>query len=190
VCQPTCVAKTCGAPDGCGSTCEPCPSEQNCVDCILKVHVVDRTYDGARLDTVTVAVDYNPPEGAALPGIADLRFDLTGPAKVVRAGISKRLLDRGKTLHRDALTGEAWSMLGDERLQLLLLSASGKEPVDAGRLAVFKLKIGSAEEPALTPVVIALMEREQIFAPSDADEALWTTSIGAPLSIWPEVGDE
>lgn len=189
-CQATCLQKTCGATDGCGGLCEPCPSDESCSDCILRVHVLSRTYDEGRLDTVTIAVDYNPPEGAELPGIADLRFDLTGPAKVLRAGIAKRLLDRGKTLHRDALTGEAWTQLGEERLQLLLLSKSGKETLDAGRLAVLRLQIGSAEEPALVPVVLSLVEREQIFAPQAADEALWGGSLGSPISIWPEVGHE
>ena len=50
--------------------------------------------------------------------------------------------------------------------------------------------MGSAEEPALVPIVISLIEREQIFAPKLADEALWTSSIGDPISIWPEVGHE
>ncbi len=190
VCQPTCLEKTCGAPDGCGGTCDPCPADENCPDCILRAHVIKRTYDGGRLDRVTIAVDYNPAEGAELPGIADLRFDLSGPAKVVRTGIAKRLHERGKTLHRDGLTGEAWTMLGEEKLQLLLLSQTGKEKLDAGRLALVELQVGSEEEPALVPVVISLIEREQIFAPKAADEALWTSSIGDPISVWPEVGHE
>ena len=75
-------------------------------------------------------------------------------------------------------------------LQLLLLSKTGNEKLDAGRLALFELQVGSAEEPALVPIVISLIEREQIFAPKLADEALWTSSIGDPISIWPEVGHE
>ncbi len=190
VCQPSCLSKNCGAPDGCGGTCDPCPSDENCPDCILRAHVLERTYDDGRLDRVTIAVDFHPPEGAELPGIADLRFNLTGPARVVRTGIAKRLHERGKTLHRDGLTGEAWTMLGEDRLQLLLLSKSGKEKLDAGRLALFELQVGSEEDQALVPIVISLIEREQIFAPRAADEVLWTSSIGDPISIWPEVGHE
>ena len=81
-------------------------------------------------------------------------------------------------------------MLGEDRLQLLLLSKTGNEKLDAGRLALFELQVGSAEEPALVPIVISLIEREQIFAPKLADEVLWTSSIGDPISIWPEVGHE
>ena len=53
-----------------------------------------------------------------------------------------------------------------------------------------KLQVGSEEDPALVPIVISLIEREQIFAPRAADEVLWTSSIGDPISIWPEVGHE
>jgi hypothetical protein len=189
-CQPSCVGASCGEPNGCGGSCEPCPVDQNCTDCLLRIHVVDRQFTDGRLSDVTVAVDYNPPAEAILPGIADLRLRIEGPATVARVGLAQRLVDRGKNLRVDGLTGRAWSTTSDGAVQLLVLSPNAGGTIDAGRLAVVRLTVGTPQVPAQMPVIISIVERTQTFAPKTADQVLWSGGYGTPISVWPEAPNE
>ena len=189
-CTPTCVGATCGDPDGCGGVCAPCPSDQNCADCALRAHVVDKEITEGQLTGLTIAIDYNPPAGAPLPGIADLRLKVEGPATVARVGLAQRLVDAGKSLTVDGTTGRSWQVTKDGHVQLLVLSPGAKQPIDPGRLAVIRFRVGETGAPALVPVVFSLVQREQIFAPRKADEALWSGGFGDPISVWPEVPSE
>jgi hypothetical protein len=188
-CEPSCVGQTCGEGDGCGSACGPCPTDVSCDDCVLRLSVVERERIGGVLTGVTIAIDYHPSSGTPLPGIADFRLKIQGPATVARVGLAQRLTDLGKELSVDGTTGRAWRTTAAGDTQLLLLSPSTSAPITAGRVAVVRLTLGTVDNPAQMPVAVSLIEREQIFAPKVADEALWSGGFAKPVSIWPEVSD-
>ena len=189
-CEPSCLGLSCGDPDGCGGECGPCASDQNCSDCALKMYVVERELVKGTLVGVTLAIDYLPPTGSPLAGIADLRLKVTGPAEVARVGLAQSLTDLGKDLSVDSATGRAWRTDKNNDVQLLLLSPRTAEPITSGRLAVLRFKVGTTESPARIPVAFSLVQREKILAPKAADEVLWTGGFGEPVSVWPEVNGE
>lgn len=188
-CAASCVGKACGDDDGCGQACTPCASDENCSDCALRLHVVDREVVGGVLRSVTVALDYHPTAGAALPGIADIRMRLTGPATLERVGTGQALIDAGKAPHADPVTGKPFRMLADDSVQILVLATGNVDPIGAGRWLVMQLRLGSDGQPATRPVALELVVRESILAPPAADQLLWSGGFGAPVVIWPGAND-
>jgi len=152
--------------------------------------VVERELVQGTLVGVTLAIDYLPPAGAPLAGIADLRLKVTGPAEVARVGLAQPLTDLGKDLSVDSATGRAWRRDKNDDVQLLVLSPRTAQPISAGRLAVLRFKVGTTDAPAQIPVSFSLVQREKILAPKGADEVLWSGGFGEPVSVWPEVNGE
>ncbi|MGM0577188.1 MAG: hypothetical protein ACQEXJ_15795 [Myxococcota bacterium] len=186
-CAPDCLGKACGDDDGCGGTCGPCPRDASCEDCPLRVLVVDREVEDGRLVGVTIAVDFQPEDGVARPGIADVRLRVGGPAHLERVGMGAALVDAGKELHVDAATGRAWRTLPDGVVQTMVLGTKSAKRIEGGRWLLHRFRVGTEERPARVPVTFSLVEREAIFAPTDADQALWGEPLGEPVSVWPEV---
>jgi hypothetical protein len=184
-CAASCAGKACGDDDGCGQACTPCASDENCSDCALRLHVVDREVVAGVVRSVTVALDYQPPAGAALPGVADIRMRLTGPATLERVGTGQALIDADKAPHADPATGKPFRTLADDSVQILVLSTGNVDPIGAGRWLLLQLRLGADGQPATRPVALELIVRESILAPPAADQLLWSADFGAPVVIWP-----
>ena len=190
VCEPTCIGKACGDDDGCGGVCGPCAADENCTDCVLHALVVDKDLSSDGVGYVTIAVDFHPPADATLPGIADLRLEVQGPATLERIGTGEAVEAAGKALHLDPLTGKAYRARKDGSLQALLLSPKSKETLGEGRWLLYRFRVGEEGRPAKVPVAFSLVEREKILAPADADQMLWSGGFGEPISVWPEVSGD
>lgn len=186
VCEPRCSVTSCEQPDGCGGSCPPCPRDRTCTDCPMALSVVDRKVSGQAVREVTVALDFAPAAGAALPGVADLRFSLAGEAELTQVAIGEALVAGRKELAADPETGRPFRMLGDGTLQLLVLSTTSPDPIPAGRWLFLTFRIGAAYGAPTSPTALrlALIAREAIFAPPPADAALWGTEFSTPLVVW------
>ena len=165
---------------------------------MLRLQVLEEAGAGGAQE-VTLALDFQPADGGALPAIADLRFAIAGPAEVLSVGVGQAVHDAGKELFVDPHTGQPFRVLpatgeAGSVVQLLVFSTGPSEPIPAGRLAVLRVAIdeAAAGDPPLgsVPVTVRLIEREETFAPPPADATLWGGGYGEPVVVWPEVDDE
>ncbi|MFT7582795.1 MAG: hypothetical protein ACI9MR_004478, partial [Myxococcota bacterium] len=186
VCAADCVGKTCGDDDGCGGSCTPCETDENCDSCALRLHVVERQVTDGVLRSVTIALDFQPPADTPLPGVADIRFRIDGPATLERVGTGQALIDAAKTPHADPVTGKPYRELADGAYQVLVLSTANANDIGTGRWLIFRLLMGRDGQAARLPVSISLLDREAILAPPGADQVLWSGGYSAPVVIWPE----
>lgn len=190
VCQPKCSAATCEKDDGCGGTCPSCEVVSTCTDCPLGLEVVDAELtSGPRplVKTVTVALDFRPPMGATLPAMADLRFRLDGPAELSEVAIGESLITAEKGFYNDPETGHAYRELPDGTIQLLVLSTTNTTPIPAGRWLFLKLAVAaSADATSFMPLVLALVERDEVLAPASANAVLGGARYDAPIVVWPD----
>ncbi len=188
-CAPQCDGKSCTDADGCGGTCGPCPSEVSCTDCWLKLVVVDRVKSNGRTTQVVLAIDYAPPAGAALPTLADLHLTLAGPAKLEQVGIGEPLTSAGKKLYPNPNTGHVYQVLPDGTIRLLVMSTANSKPIGPGRWILLKVSLGAAadaaEAPADRPLVARLVPHNEIFAPTQVDQPLWSQPIDGAVVVWP-----
>lgn len=187
-CQPSCSVETCEQADGCDGKCPACPRDVSCTDCPLALSVVDREIVEGRVRSVTVALDFAPKMATALPGMADLRLRVEGNAELVEVAIGESLITSEKGFYMDPETGRAYRELPDGTLQLLVMSTNNTRDIPAGRWLFLKFRFAPSfgAETSVTPLVLALVEREEIFAPAAADAALWGSHFGASLVIWPD----
>jgi len=186
VCPPSCGVDSCEQPDGCGASCADCPRDVSCTDCPMALRVVDRKVVAGAVREVTVALDFQPADGAPLPGLADLRFRLRGDAELTQVATGEALLAAHKGFADDPETGRPFRVMGDGTLQLLVLSTASNDPIPAGRWLFLTFRLGApygALEHAFA-FELALVEREAIFAPPPADAALWGATLGTPLVVW------
>ena len=191
VCQPDCRTKSCGEGDGCGGLCEPCPTDISCQDCPLVLEVVETRRDSeGDVRYVVVAVDYKAPVGSELPGLADLRFDFSGPAKVVSVATGSVLNVQGARLFADPGTGQYYRVLPEKTLQLLLKPGQPNAALPSGRWLFVEFELGDDEGPAKVPFTLKVVSRKQTFAPVDADAALWSGGYSNPVVVWPWMNDE
>ena len=193
-CQPACSEALCGQGDGCGGACGPCASTESCAACTLRLSVVDQVVQGGVVQEVTLALDFAPPAGKPLPSMADLRIAMSGPAEVKSVGVGPTVMDAKKELYVDGTTGKPFRVLPDGSVQVLIFSTGNTATIAPGRLLVLRVRI---HQPASTtpplgsvPAVFKLVEREETFAPAEADAVLWGGGYGGTVSVWPEVGDE
>jgi len=185
VCAASCVGKACGDDDGCGQPCTPCATDENCGACVLRLHVVDQEVVDGAVRGVTLALDYQPPTDATLPGVADIRLKITGAATLDRVGTGQALIDAGKSPHADPDTGKPYRALNDGTYQVLVLSTGNVDPIGAGRWLLLHVRLGQGGQLATRPVAVELVVRESILAPPAADQLLWGGDFGDPVVIWP-----
>lgn len=143
--------------------------------------------DGS-LHSVVLALDFNIGESPAMPTLADLRLRVTGPALLEQVGLGEAALAAEKTLTRSPSTGRPYQDLGDDVLQFLLMSSGNTNAIGSGRWLFFKFIIGDTAREG--PVQVAVVKREQTFAPPAADSLLWSQDYDTPVVIWPEVRNE
>ena len=189
VCQPVCSAALCEQPGGCGADCGPCAITQSCSDCVLKLQVVDQVAKDGVLSEVTLALDFTPPDGSALPTMVDLQLRATGPAELKSLGLAPALTDAKKVLFSDPDTGRPFQKLDDDVYRILVFSTSNTNTIAVGRWLLLKFKIGpktaaEAATWALEPAVIRILQREETFAPAPADATLWAGGYSDPVVVW------
>lgn len=183
-CAPDCAGKTCQDDNGCGAACGPCERLASCEGCPLRLVVVEREIEDGYVRGVTVALEYLPPEGAALPGIADIRVKLDGPVTLSRVGLGEPLLQAQKALAPDPQTGLPYRVLPDGSTQVLVMSASNINRIGGGRWLYFQVELGTGSEPAHTPLIMSLVPGEEILAPAAANEALFGASLTEAVVVW------
>jgi hypothetical protein len=188
VCEPRCGAARCGVDDGCGGTCAPCTTVASCADCPLRLSVVSRELtSGAapRITSVTLALDFSAAMGSPLPGMADLRLQVEGPAELAEVAIGESLISARKGLFNDPDTGLPWRLLPDGTVQLLVLSTTSQADIPPGRWLFLTFRFERDEADLLAaPLQVALIEREEVFAPVAADGLLRGQRFGGPVVIW------
>ncbi len=187
-CGPSCSVETCEQVDGCDGKCPACPRDVSCSDCPLTLSVVDREIVDGRVRSVTVALDFAPKLGTPLPGMADLRLRVLGDAELAQVAIGESLITSEKGFYMDPETGRAYRELADGTLQLLIMSTNNTRDIPAGRwlFLTFRFAPSFGADASVTPLILALVEREEIFAPAAADAALWGSHFGASLVVWPD----
>lgn len=183
-CVPSCPHVACGADDGCGGLCPACPTEQSCEECPLRLHIVER--DDPFL---SVAVDFAPLEGAALPTLADLRLRVEGDATLLGIEVGEAVLAADKAPFPDPRTGEPFQVdgLGDgvQLVRVVLGSIASTSTVGAGHWLTWRFRLGGAFTPLDAPVVMGLLTDEAVLAPPAAEQQLWGTGIEGALAVWP-----
>jgi len=146
--------------------------------------VVDRTIEDGFVRRVTVALEFHGAAGAALPALADLRLKVEGPAALARVGMADAVLQAGKRVLPAPQTGRAFQVLPDGTHQILLAGGSPSTRIGSGRWLLLDVDLGTADGPAHTPMVMSLVAREGILAPTAADQTLWNTPLGQPVVVW------
>jgi len=189
-CMPACALSPCETADGCGGTCGPCATYESCTDCPLKLSVMEVEDYGGVLRTVTLRVDFSPAEGDALPGIADIRMNVSGPVELKSVGVSPVILDAEKELFVDPNTGKPFRELADGTTQILIFSSANTTKIPGGHWLYLKFKFAKDAAQSAEPAVFQLVEREQIFAPPDADSALWKAPLDGQVVVWSQVADD
>ena len=184
-CAPQCAGKTCSDDDGCGGTCGPCPNELSCTDCTLRLAVVDRVITDGATSSVTLAIDYFPPDGGALPTLADLRFRLDGPVKLLQVGIGEPMLTAGKRLFPHPDTGLPYQVAADGSYRVLAMSTESGTRVTGGRWVLLRVAFVGDGGPATKPLIARLLAHEQTLAPPAADQPLWNQPIDGTVVVWP-----
>ncbi len=131
-------------------------------------------------DELVLGIDFTPPEGGALPRMAELRLRIEGPATLVDVDSGPALKHAGKALYRDPFTQKAFKLAPDGAYRLLAYGASSASEIGAGRVAEVRVRItGDAR------VTVSLQRRQQTFAPANADAQLQATSYDLPLVVRP-----
>ena len=185
VCQPACDVAVCEQDDGCEGVCPPCPSDVSCADCPMVLTEVERELGGEALVSVTLALDFLPPEGAAEPGMADIRLRATGHGRLDAVALGEALMAADKELYVDAMTGKPFRELADGTIQLLILSTTDTQTIGVGRWLFLKFVFPPSDDPEW-PAVYSLVKREQTLAPPLADQVLWGAELDQPVVVWPE----
>jgi len=181
-CRPTCSVATCGADDGCGEACAPCPRAESCPECPLKLSVVERLPAEGPVRTLTLALDYAPGDNVPLPAMADLRLRVGGDASLRQVGLTPEVMATGKELLTHPHTGQAWQV-GDDgihRVTLLSMAGRSESTLPSGRWLLLRFSVGGDADA----VRFALVEREETFAPAAADLALWGSGYGEEVVVW------
>ncbi|MEZ4267713.1 MAG: hypothetical protein R3F39_15140 [Myxococcota bacterium] len=184
VCKPQCAGKTCADDDGCGAACGPCARAESCPGCALNLKVVERAVADGFVRRVTVAVDYAPAAGAPRPGLVDLRFRVEGPGRLLRVGMGQPVLEARKSLLPDSETGREFQVLEGGVHRVIVMSPVSADRIASGRWLYLEFELGDEAGPASTPLIVSLLEREEIFAPAEADEVLWGPGLGDSVVVW------
>lgn len=188
LCQPECTGKVCGADDGCGGVCAPCPNTSSCEGCAarLVIHEQEMSSEG-RLSAAVVALELNLNEEAR-PEMADLRVMIEGPAQLARVALGEPLINSDKQLLNDPRTGEPFQVMAGGVHRFIVISTDNLNPITNGRWIYLRLLIGDTATEG--PVQVKLLKREQTLVPLEADQQLWLDDYERPLVLWPEVINE
>ena len=161
---------------------------------MLRLSVVDELKVDGQTREVLVAVDFAPGKATTLPTMADLRVSVSGPVEVTSVALGAEVVAAKKRLYVDASTGKPFRTLPDGTVQLLLFSTGNTTPLPDGRLLVLRARFRSDVASGLAlgsaPAVFRLVEREETFAPAEADALLWGGGLAEPVVLWPEVGHD
>ena len=185
LCVPQCAGKACGADNGCGGTCTPCPRVINCENCAMELRVISQERISDRASTARVLLSVILPNTAPLPKVADLRFKLEGPGIIGRVGLGSAPRSAGKSLVPDPVTGMPYRVDGNT-YALMLLSTQNMDPIPSGEWLVFDLQISDTSS---RPVTFSLIKREQTFAPPSADLMLWGEEYTDQIVLWPALSE-
>ena len=181
VCTPQCAGQTCGADDGCGGRCEPCPRISSCAECVLRLEVVSQSEITQVASTALVVLSVHLPPQATPPEVAEFRFRLSGPAILGRVGVGSAVVSSGKQLVPDPATGLPYRVDG-EIYSVVLLSTQNTDPITSGEWLYLDLQVSDTSSE---PVTLSLIKREQTFAPPSADLILWGEEYTDQVVIWP-----
>ena len=185
-CQPACAGRVCGDADGCGDFCTPCPVDTNCVDCVFKLAVAQKTFADGVLTHVTLALTFSPSGNTALPVMADLQLKVTGPATIERLGLGQALLDAEKEPLIHPHTGATYQRLDAETYRVILLSTQNTNVIEGGHWLSIRFAVGDTEMDG--PATFQLKSHGQILAPSSAN-VLDYSEIDNQVVVWPEVSN-
>ncbi|MEW5847243.1 MAG: hypothetical protein AB2A00_00465 [Myxococcota bacterium] len=180
-CAPSCGEDSCGADDGCGGTC-PCAGATSCLECPLRLVLVDQWDDGVAVARVTVALESMASgSGDVLARVADLRFSGGPGLRLTAAQLGPALREARKELHRFARTNLPFEQLEDGTWRILVRPRTINPDVPPGRwLTMTWERTGPADG---APVTVSLVRRPQLLAPAAADSALQATPYDRPLTI-------
>ena len=181
VCVPQCAGKLCGADDGCGGSCSPCPRSQSCENCALQLTLLESNETNGQVTSVRIGLSLNLPDGVPHPQIADLHLMMTGPAVLGRVGLGAAIINANKQLVPDPATGMPFRVNGNI-YSFMVLSTQNTNEIASGEWLILDLQLG---DTGSEPVQVKVVEREQTFAPPPADLQLWGNSQGDGLVIWP-----
>ena len=185
-CAPVCPLAACGADDGCGGLCPPCPAAVSCADCALRLEIASTEESGGFVRRVALALVYDPPAQAPGPTTAEVRLGIAGPGRVVGLAVGDPVTAADKTLAPDPNTGAAWRVEADGTVRIVMLSNQTVEAVGAGTLWTYDVLIGAAFEPTSEPVVLWIRrDGDPIFAPPGADQVVADPAVQAPVAVWP-----
>ncbi len=191
VCAPACEGLWCTEPDGCGGTCDPCPNERNCQDCVLQLQVIDQTVSAAgQVTDVTLGLDYVAEFSGGLATMADIRLRAEGPTALLDLEVGDAITNSGKDLQRDPDTGEPTLVLPDGTLRWVVFSTEDQTPLEAGRWLTMRFRMGAAFEPAQLPGVFTLRDDEVILTPAAAQSAVEGSGVTTPVVVWYEAVEE
>jgi hypothetical protein len=156
--------------------------DASCLDCVLKLSVVEKQVVDGRIAAVVLALDFAAPAGVPLPSLADIRIKVGGSAQLAQVATGEVLIAAGKDFVADPSTGKPFRELPGGILQVLVYSGSSAATFGAGRVAFFKFLLKQPTEPATFSLVI----REQTFAPPAADQLLWGGGYDGAVVVWPD----
>jgi hypothetical protein len=193
-CTSTCEAAGYACGELCGESCGSCADDAVCEEgqclaassesctgpnCHLRLEVIEQKAAPDGSTQVTLAVAYEPPEGAPHARIADVRLRCNRQLTVISAAAGPAILDAGKDLYRSSATGEAYRQRADGILQFLAVSLQNTERFTSGRLLTVTVSFKGDS------AVFRLAKRQQIFAPTTADHAIQGSAYHAPVVVLP-----
>jgi hypothetical protein len=188
--------ESCGSDGACAAAEDVCawnqcyvaPAASSCEDCSLELRVLASTLDSSTNTlTATVAIDYNPEASEPNPRVLDVRLYANAPivVKDVRGGDA--LKNAGKELVENPLTGKPWKGRGDGSKQMLVVSYTNTNRIQAGRILELDLTLDTSLFDSTMDLYrflpVKLLKREQTFAPLEADSAIQSTDFGAAVVV-------
>lgn len=186
----------CGSDGACADTGDVCawnqcytpPVASSCEGCSLQLKVLAYSLD-TDTDTLsaTLAIDYTPAASEPNPRVLDVRLYANAPfvASAVRPGDA--LQNAGKELYTNPQTGNPWKNRGDGSKQMLVVSFTNTNRIQAGRILELDLSLDASQfDSSMAPyyyLPLKLLKREQTFAPLEADNAIQSTEFDTPVVV-------
>ena len=185
-CPTVCPLAQCGADDSCGGVCAACPSDVSCPECALRLEIVDAQESGGVVTRLTLALVFDPPEGAVLPTSAEVRLRVQGVAKVLGLEVGPPIGAAHKQLAADPQTGGPFQLGADGTVRVVVLSTDQHLGIGAGTWWTWDVRLGGAFEPPTEPVVLSLIrDGDPMFAPPGAEAVVADPATGDPVVVWP-----
>jgi hypothetical protein len=171
------TGETCSA-----GTCIEVTSDVSCLDCSLRLSVLNKESTNDTLTALTLVVDYFPTNLEPRPRIADVRLNV--PAGLVLDSLTLGIAgsSASKELYVDPESGSPWKIRSDGSIQALVVALDNSNNLESGRLLTYTFSIPA---PQAGPVSVNLVKRDQTFAPPDSDSAIDATAYDNVLEVSP-----